>query len=242
MNSKFQTVALILLLAFCTNAQAKTIRFSGYDWTVRPSENGGPGPNHWDENNVWIDELGRLHLKLTHQNGKWFCAEIYTNQSLGFGSYQFQIVGGLDKLDPNVVFGLFNYPEPEVGPDGTNEIDIEFARWGHSAAPICNYTVWPVNPKLDQAGVSFPAKLSTDESTQRFIWSPAGVSFQSLQGFTDGNTGQFAGWNNHPPDPAARVSQKPMPVHINLWCFKGRAPGNGQPVEVIISAFKFKGM
>jgi hypothetical protein len=30
-----------------------------------------------------------------------------------------------------------------------------------------------------------------------------------------------------------------MPVHINLWLFKGLAPKNGQEFEVIIHDFKF---
>ena len=30
-----------------------------------------------------------------------------------------------------------------------------------------------------------------------------------------------------------------MPIHINLWLFKGTAPKNGQEVEVIIHQFKF---
>ena len=36
------------------------------------------------------------------------------------------------------------YPTPDVGPDGTHEIDIEFAKWGVPDAKIGNYTVWPV--------------------------------------------------------------------------------------------------
>ena len=53
---------------------------------------------------------------------------------LGFGRYQFQVIGRIDQLDPNVVLGLFKYPTPDVGPDGTNEIDIEFAQWGRATA------------------------------------------------------------------------------------------------------------
>jgi hypothetical protein len=30
-----------------------------------------------------------------------------------------------------------------------------------------------------------------------------------------------------------------MPVHINLWCFQGRPPTDGEPVEVVIRAFTF---
>jgi hypothetical protein len=44
---------------------------------------------------------------------------------MGFGRYQFWIEGRVDRLDPNVVLGLLNYPTPDVGPDATNEIDID---------------------------------------------------------------------------------------------------------------------
>jgi hypothetical protein len=50
--------------------------------------------------------------------------------------HQFWVFGRIDKLDPNVVFGLFGYPIANVEPDGTHEIDIEFAKWGASQAPI----------------------------------------------------------------------------------------------------------
>ena len=109
---------------------AKTIRFSGYNWKVKSGSHEGPGPNNWDENNVWVDQGGYLHLKLSKQGDRWYCSEVSTEDRLGFGRYQFWVVGRVDRLDPNVVFGLFNYPTPEVGPDGTNAIDIEFAKWG----------------------------------------------------------------------------------------------------------------
>lgn len=33
---------------------ATTLQFSGYTWEVRSGE-GGPGPNHWSAQNVWVD-------------------------------------------------------------------------------------------------------------------------------------------------------------------------------------------
>ena len=131
------------LMAAYASSSAKTIRFSGYDWKVKFGTHEGPGPNNWSENNVWVDQNGYLHLKLTQQGDRWYCAEVLTQDRLGFGRYQFWVVGRVDRLDPNVVLGLFNYPTPDVGPDGTNEIDIEFAQWGKPEAPIGNYTVWP---------------------------------------------------------------------------------------------------
>jgi len=121
-------MALFLLAA--ASAKATTLRFSGYDWTVKAGNGLGPGPCNWSDSNAWVDSDGALHLKLTKVGGTWYCAEIESVQRFGFGEYQFWVEGAIDALDPNVVLGLFNYPPPAVGPDGTNEIDVELARWG----------------------------------------------------------------------------------------------------------------
>ena len=62
---------------------------------------------------------------------------------LGFGTYQFKVIGRPDLFDDNVVLGLFNYTRPDVGPDATNEIDIEFAKWGGSQSQMGNWAVYP---------------------------------------------------------------------------------------------------
>lgn len=58
---------------------ARTISFSGYNWAVKSSvdEAAGifwtvdPGQNYFSHyaTNVWVDEQGRLHLKIAQQNG-----------------------------------------------------------------------------------------------------------------------------------------------------------------------------
>src|SRR5579859_4260149 len=72
-------------------AGTQIIHFSNYDWQVR-SDTGGPGPNTWSDSNAWVDANGFLHLKITQSGGSWSCAEINTIQSLGFGTYQFDVV------------------------------------------------------------------------------------------------------------------------------------------------------
>ncbi len=121
-------------------------------------------------------------LKISQRDGKWTCAEVTMRKRLGFGGYQFQVSGRLDGLDDNVVLGLFNYPTGNVGPDGTNEIDIEFARWGNHKYPMGNYTVWPVENSLKQVSKSFPFTLADDQTTHWFVWSSDGIRFRSLQG------------------------------------------------------------
>jgi hypothetical protein len=217
---------------------AKEIKFSGRTWTVRSGQ-GGPGPNTWDENNVWLDAATNLHLKISLRDGRWSCAEVTLTERLGFGRYEFQTRGRLDHFDDNVVLGLFNYPARDVGPDGTHEIDIEFARWGEARNPMGNFTVWPVERDLRQVTKSFPFVLTGDDATHRFTWSRQRIVFQSVNGHGDTPAEELAAWTYHPPEPARSIAQHPMPVHLNLWLFQGRPPKNGQEVEVIIHDFRF---
>jgi hypothetical protein len=238
MNAKANGLLVGLLLAAGFSTQGKDIEFGGYTWTVR-SGRGGPGPNMWDENNAWLDTSTNLHLKISLQDGKWSCAEVTTRKRLGFGQYRFQTVGRLDCLDDNVVLGLFNYPTRDVGPDATHEIDIEFARWGDAKNPMGNYTVWPVVKSLKQVSKSFPFNLTKDETTHQFVWTRDEVKFRSMQSFNDNDRVEISTWVCHPSEAARYVSQQPMPVHLNLWLFKGLAPKNGREVELIIHDFKF---
>jgi hypothetical protein len=238
MNRKGKSLLAGLALALGFSSQAKDIEFGGYTWVVREGR-GGPGPNAWDENNVWLDASTNLHLRISQRDAKWSCAEITMRKRLGYGRYQFQVGGRLDLFDDNVVLGLFSYPTGDVGPDGTHEIDIEFARWGNAKNPMGNYAVWPVVKSLKQVSKSFPFTLADDQTTHRFIWSGDQVKFLSLQGHRDDDHEEIKAWVYSPSEASRHVSQQPMPVHINLWLFKGLSPKNGREVEVILHNFKF---
>lgn len=217
----------------------RTIQFSGYEWIVRDKGLSGPGPNKWSGSNVWLDKDGDLHLKITHTNNGWYCAEVTTTERLGFGEYQFQVIGTIDQLDPNVVLGLFNYPTSDVGTDGTNEIDIEFAHWGNAEWPIGNFTVWPVESGLTQISESFPVELNGTYTTHRFIWESQQIFFQSLHGHENDDKNVITNWLFKPDEPLKYISQQSMPIHINLWLFEGQSPMNGNEVEIIIHSFTF---
>lgn len=218
---------------------AEPLQFAGLQWRVRSTGEGGPGPNLWDEKHVWVDEQGALHLKLAPRDGRWASAEVSTVEKLGFGTYEFRIDGPIDQLDRNVVLGLFNYPPAAIGASGTHEIDIEFARWGHPKAPIGNYTVWPVAADVKQTTHSFEFKLNGTYTTHRFEWRKEKIAFESLHGHVDGKGMLFADWTFEPQDATQRISREPMPVHLNLWCFEGRPPTDGKPVEIVIRGFRY---
>ena len=245
--NKFCAAAAILAaagLCFGASAHAQTtIQFSGYVWDVRPAEIGGPGPNHWDPSCVRVDSLGRLHLRLTHRNGQWQCAEVSTQKSFGFGRYEFEVAGPLDKFDPNIVLGLFDYPNPGQGPDGTNEIDIEYSRWGKPAALPASTTIYPATAaqaKLGPPAVSyaFPVPPGLSDTTQCSTRTARSVRIQCRRGHSPTKTGDYARWLFHPSNPQ-RLPQSPLPVHINLWLFQGEPPVNGQGVEVVVKRFTF---
>lgn len=71
----------------------RVITFAGREWLVKDwgATTFGPGPNYFSDSirNVWVDQSGRLHLKLTKQNGTWYAAEVIAKESLGHGKYSF---------------------------------------------------------------------------------------------------------------------------------------------------------
>jgi hypothetical protein len=235
-----RSCAAAFLIAMTGMLHAQAIDFSGYTWEVR-SGTGGPGPNTFAASNVSLDANGYLHLKISHSKSKWTTAEVFTDAEFGFGTYQFKIIGRPDLLDDNVVLGLFNYPTPAQGPDGTNEIDIEFATWGGLQAQHGNWTVWPavLQTGIDHTTYSYDTTLTGDTSTHRFNWISQEVHYESLYGLSDDETGLYQSWTFAPPDYLTRVPQHPLPLHMNLWLFHGNAPTNNQDVDITIAEFRF---
>lgn len=186
-----------------------------------------------------MDEDGNLHLKISNSNGGWSCAELYTDVKFGFGTYKWFVEGPIDKLDTNVVLGLFTYGNP----DGANEIDIEVAKWGQTAPEAGNYfyTIYPHTVGAAKP-VSSGTRISFDEgtySTHQFIWSPTSVKLQGQNGFmTNPNDQIFFQWET-PSDFSSAMPYIEAPLHMNLWLFEGRAPTDGQEVEIVIHDFQY---
>ena len=232
---------LMVALAATGIAQAQTkIQWQGYTWYVKDVASEGPGPNAWSKSNVSVDAAGNLHLKISKTNNKWSCAEIWTDKPLGFGEYQCQVEGQLDQLDPNVIFSMFSYD----GPDGVNEIDIEYAKWGNPKEKNCWWTVYPTGgtKNIQQKSYGFDFKLNGTYTTSRYNWSKTNVFYWMFGGFQQltANGNKMDDWNFEPKD-TQRVPQSAMPLHFNLWLFQGKAPTNGKPVEIIVHQFRYLG-
>lgn len=219
------------IASFCPAVAARTIDFSGISWQVRSNAvPRGPGPNRFSDSaeNVWVDSEGRLHLRITHAGEVWSCAEVTSAEPFSYGTYRWVLDTPVHDLDPNVVLGLFSYSSD------TNEVDIEFARWGNTRAANAQYVIQP-SPGVPR-GLSSWNIAAESPSTHSFTWAPYdrearpdNVAYASL-----GSAGQ--------PLQSARLSQPVAPaasqrIHINLWLDRGRPPQ--REVEIIIRKFEF---
>lgn len=232
-------VALVLSLALFGAAEAKRLRFGGYDFKIKEGRGLGPGPNDWAASQVFVDTKGRLHIRFSEKDGRWLAGEIQSVSRLGFGTYEIEFEGDVQHQDKNVVFGFFNYPPADVGPDATHEIDIEFARWGISNYKPLNYTVWPVLPSLRNAHQAFSFRSGYGRSVHRFTWKADSVTYLSQELREDGSVGREVSWTYAPDDYPDQISSSPMPIFFNLWGFQGRSPSNDRPAEVIIRRFNY---
>jgi len=219
-------------------SEDETISFSGLQWKVRNvSGTQGPGPNYFSDKSVWVDEHGTLHFYLHKDSvtGNWLCPEITSEKKFQFGTYTFEVEGTIDRMDKNIVLGLFNYS----GNDGFDEIDIEFARWGNNSYPNLNYTVWPAE-KQEFRNSSYSKEYiqKNNKSTQQFIWSKDSIAFYTFNGFSTDKKNLI---ESHTfTQPPASISSLLMPVHINLWLFEGKPPADNKPIEILIHSFSFK--
>jgi hypothetical protein len=236
---------LLLIMVFVSSIsnlpekiiEGKEIYFSGMKWKVRNTlTRQGPGPNYFDERSAWVDEKGFLHLYLHKDStsGKWLCAEITSEEEFQYGTYSFLVEGPIDKLDKNIVLGLFNYS----GHDGYDEIDIEFARWGNTKYPNLNYTVWPAEAPFKNNSFVKEYSQKNDLSIQEFTWKKGSVIFSAFDGDSKSKNDLAATYNCI--SPPASISDLEMPVHINLWLFDGSPPLDNKPVEIIIRNFNFQ--
>ncbi len=239
MNLKLAIALISASTIGVSDAQGQTtLEWQGFKWNVRSAKAEGPGPNLWNPKNVWIDNHGYLHMKISKSEGVWSCAEIWMDHPLGFGTYQCQVEGRIDKLDPNIVFSMFSY----AGPDGTKEIDIEYAKWGNPKEKNSWWTVYPNDTIGKKESTGFELKLDGNFSTSRYLWTKQGVHYWMLGGLQplDSHKQEIKDWDYLPKDSAHAITQKPIPLHFNLWLFQGKTPINDEPVEMVIRSFSFK--
>ncbi|MBN2861611.1 MAG: glycoside hydrolase family 16 protein [Bacteroidales bacterium] len=214
----------------------RTISFSGFQWTVDGSGSSrkNPGGNYFScsEENVRVDKEGNLHLKITKRNGKWYCAQVTLKESFAHNRYIFFVSSRVDKLDKNVVGGLFTYL------DDSNEIDIEFSRWGVKDNMNSQFTIQPAYREGNN--YRYQMDLKGRHSTHIIDWKKDRIDFASYHGHHSERPPEekiIQEWSytgNDIPD----VSDEK--VIINLWLYNGVPPSRNKGAEMVIKAVRIE--
>ncbi len=216
------------------------LSFSGHDWWVKSStEPVGPGPNYFSDStdNVWVDGVGRLHLRITNRSGRWECAEIVSGRTFGFGWYRFLIESPMYSFDTNVVLGLFTWSDDPAW--ANREIDFERLCVDTSGRIDANNFQFVVQPwYLPGHVVRFKLLAEASSSVHVFCWEPNRVRFRSRAGGLapgTASTNVLKTWVYSLATPQSGDEN----VRLNLWLYNGNPPVDGQEVEVIIGRFEF---
>ena len=209
----------------------KVLNFSGYEWKTSSGPIFHAGSRQFfDPTNVWTDERGALHLRISGRPGKWSGAELKLTRSLGYGTYSFQ-VRDISHLEPSALLTLVTWDG--VGTESNRrELDVEIGRWGRLENTNVNYVVQPYYVPANF--VAF--RTSAGIYTHSFRWEPGQVMFSTEGG--SGNAGGGRVINRH-----LFTSGVPLPVdqsvRIALYVFhKGPIPLKNEN-EVIIEKFEY---
>jgi hypothetical protein len=207
------------------------LNFSGYEWTTSSGPIFHSGSrNFYDPANVWTDERGALHLRISGNPGRWTVAEVKLTRSLGYGTYRFQ-VRDISHLEPSALLTLITWDG--VGTESNRrELDVELGRWGYLENDNVHYVVQPYYVPANFATFRIPPGAHTHS----FRWEPGQVTFATVAG--SGNTGGG-------PVISRRVFTSGVPspggesVRIALYVFhQGKIPLQNEN-EVIIDKFEY---
>jgi len=215
-----------------------TLKFAGFEWLIKDSHEHrtGPGTNLFSSStdNVRVDEEGKLHLRITYRNDNWYCPEIHSVKSLGFGKYTFVVDALPQELDKDVVIGMFLYDHTDKA-NFHNEVDIEISKWGKTEYANTQYVVQPLEEKAH--------RFETDVTKQSHHTFNVYLRRTSYSSYYPGDSvSKFKPikYAHHKQSLGRIYNPANAKTCINVWLYKAIEPANLKEFEVVISKFVFE--
>lgn len=224
---------ILLLLLISSVFTLDHFEWKGYSWELRDDmrAKSGPGPNFFSPYNVIppADSDGDLVMKVTKEDGDFYCSEFYLDNSLGYGTYQIDInqkVEEIANLDENIVFGFFLYKNDEY------EIDIEISKWGQKGknAPNMDYISQPYIE--NKSGILFKLPEGHQNTRHSFLWAPDKIYWKAEDIDTKELLYEWTAYSN------LRKEDNAFVLHFNFWMMSGIAPKVDEQT-ITITDFKF---
>ena len=213
-------------------APTGSLNFSGYDWGVRTiaSDKGGTN-NLYDPDNAWTDASGALHLQIKRKSGRWSCAEIFLNRSLGYGNYVVT-VRDTSHLEPAAIFSMFTFQE-WGGEQHYREMDIEVGRWGDATSK--NNAQYVIQPFYIPGNVfAFAAPSGT--LTYLMRWESGRASFKTLRGRSIGSGARVVFEHEFTSGIPSAGQAKPRLIFYVVASHKNPLQ---KPSEVVVEKFQY---
>ena len=218
----------LLCSALWAQAGAQTLNWMGHRWNV--TDGGMAGVILAKPRNIFVDSNGYLHLRIGKKGRTYTGSEMFTQDNMGFGTFQWQIQGAdIYAMDPPVVLGLFPYgPANNIGKDGENELDIEFSNWNGNFYPTpinADFTDYPSTGHRRRHSQSaweddfyLPARPAA--TTARIEWSSDRVAFTLMRGLVPVGKTRHVIKRDVYKGNTVTIPQDAIPVGMNLWCWQ----------------------
>ena len=206
-------------------AKQKLVNFAGYQWVAREGVSHRAGSENWfNPANVWTDNNGALHLRITKNQDRWTCAEVRLDRSLGYGMYRFRL-RDTSHLEPAAVLTLVAW-DGLGGEQDRRELDVEISRWGYVKNENAHYVVQPYYVPTNMVRFQAPSGILVHS----FDWEPGQATFSTVRGSTLVNRHVFTSGVPSPDGHSVRIS---------LFAFaRGRTTLQNEN-EAVIEAFEY---
>jgi hypothetical protein len=209
-----------------------SLKFSGYDWDVRMTESDKGGmSNLYDAENAWTDASGALHMQIKKKSGRWSCAEIWLNRSLGYGTYSVT-VRDTSHLEPAANFGMFTFDE-WGSEQHFREMDVEVGGPGDAASK--NNARYVIQP-LYMAGNLFAFAAPSGTLTYVLRWEPGHASFETFRGRSEGGGAQLV--SEHEFTSAIPAPGKAI-IRLIFYAVASEKNPMQKPSEVVVEKFEY---
>jgi hypothetical protein len=218
------------------------VSFAGYVFQAKDIF-WGPGPCYFAPENVRVDAQGHLHLQVVKRGTTWTTAEVVLQTPLGEGTYTWVLSSPVDRIDKNLVLGLFLF-DLAAPQEAYREVDFEFSRWMEETPLNAQFVVQPPEGfRRHRFAVSLASPGG--DSSAELVWRSGGIRFRLLEGDQlEQRTNVVLHEWEFPPvgvTPAPSVPAATGQVRMNFWQAGGYTvpPSDGKDAEVVIKRFVF---
>jgi hypothetical protein len=213
-------------------APTGSLKFSGYDWGVRMIANDKGGTNNlYDPENAWTDGSGALHMQIKKKSGRWSCAEIFLNRSLGYGTYSVT-VHDTSHLEAAASFSMFTFDE-WASEQHFREMDVEVGGWGNAANK--NNAQYVIQP-FYIPGNLFAFAAPSGTLTYVLRWESGHATFKTFRGRSAGAGAQLV--SEHEFTSGIAVPGKAIPRLIFYVVASDKNPMQ-KSSEVVVEKFEY---